>query len=183
MKSTAFIYPVDVGAQYNLPRIDLLYSNSASGMDNSAETVNLDFKHMLSRLKITLIVGPNAPGGPTDYNFIINGFSATANFSLIDGSFSNYGAPTYLFANPIPDDKTPLTLFLLPSIEGQTANRYIQFNYYDETSTYSVTWHIPTGVLFEGGKSYSYTLTINGPATRSVGSGLPTVEAQLISIQ
>jgi len=179
---TNFIYPVNVGTQIDLSRIDLLYSDNASGIDNTRGTVNMNFRHMLARVVITILIGPNAPGRPFDYNFSIHGFSSMANFSLIDGSFSNYNTPTSLFANPLDTNENVLTLLLLPSREGDTTDRYIQFLYANPTTTFSATWHIPANTLFESGKSYNYTLTITGQTTRSEGLDSYNVNAHLNSI-
>jgi len=164
---TDFIYPVNVGSQLNLPGIDLIYSDNVSGVNETNGTIGLNFRHMLSRLEITLVIGPHAPGNPHDYNFLIHGFSSTADFSLTDGTFSNYNEPNSIYANPLEGEATTLTLLLLPSHGGDTSGRYIQFNYFTSSVTYSATWNLPSDLLLESGKSYHYTLTIGGTGTRS----------------
>jgi len=177
---TNFMYPVDVGFQANLSRFDLMYSNNVSGVTNGA--VNLNFRHMLTRLVLNINIAPGTPGTPDNLNFSFPGFLSKAEFSLIDGSFSNYDSTSSIYANPLDQGQTTLTLLLLPSVAGNTSNRSIHFSYFSPEINYTAVWDIPSTTLFESGKSYTYNVTINRPTTRSGGSETGNVIVDLESI-
>ena len=58
---TDYIYPVNVSDQSKPEDIDVLYSNSATSKDKRSGTVDLQFKHALSKLSFTLVPGVGAP--------------------------------------------------------------------------------------------------------------------------
>lgn len=49
-----FIYPVDITDQKNLENIDLLYADNLTGRDQSSVVGKLQFRHVLSRIVLTL---------------------------------------------------------------------------------------------------------------------------------
>ena len=87
---TEYKYNIDVTAQTDLAAIDLLYSNNAKGQNATNPNVNLDFKHMLSKLILNIELGNNLTSlqGLTASisNIVVNGNLALANGVVTTGT-------------------------------------------------------------------------------------------------
>ena len=74
---TDYKYNIDVTAQSNLSAIDLLYSNNAKGESKANQNVGLDFKHMLSKLILSIELGDDIA--------TLEGLTASINDIIVDG--------------------------------------------------------------------------------------------------
>ena len=84
---TDFIYKVDVSDQSKLANIDLMYSNNVTAKNYTTESINLDFKHQLT--KVVLKIAENNSDNTTgDFTAKITNAQKNANFSLVDGTLT-----------------------------------------------------------------------------------------------
>ena len=82
-----FIYKVDVSDQSNLANIDLMYSNNVKAKNYTTDSINLDFKHQLT--KVVLKIAENNSDNTTgDFTAKIKNARKNANFSLVDGKLT-----------------------------------------------------------------------------------------------
>ncbi|QIU93894.1 fimbrillin family protein [Bacteroides faecium] len=81
-----FIYPVDVTEQKNQEDIDLLYADNLVGREQASVVGNLQFRHILSRIVLTLQVtdGTSLDGLVVS---ILN-VKTSAKFNLVDGTLT-----------------------------------------------------------------------------------------------
>lgn len=145
-------YPVDVSNQTNPADIDVLYSNNATGYDKNSSTVDLQFKHALSKLEISVRAGIGAPD-LTNLSVTIGGQYKTANLSLSDGNtFTDQQAGD--IAMRIVTAATKYEAILIPqgAVSGSKATFKAGINTYD--------WDI-SGINFEPGKKYTYNITVD----------------------
>lgn len=76
---TGHAYPINVTNQSTLADIDLLYSNNAVNASKTNSTVALNFKHMLSILKLNVTAGDGVSS--------LSGLTVSINNLKVDGSF------------------------------------------------------------------------------------------------
>ena len=84
---TNFIYKVDVYDQSNLASIDLMYSNNVNAKNYTAESIDLDFKHQLTKV-VLKIANNNSDNTTGDFTAKITNARKNADFSLVDGSLT-----------------------------------------------------------------------------------------------
>ena len=82
-----FIYKVDVSDQSNLANIDLMYSNNVKAKNYTTDSINLDFKHQLTKV-VLKIVENNSDNTTGDFTAKIKNARKNANFSLVDGKLT-----------------------------------------------------------------------------------------------
>lgn len=188
---SGYIYPVNIVLQNSsslTKRADLLYSDNLTGQNRTNPAVGVVFRHVMSRLVMNVSMGTGYD--KTDIsvtNPYVQGFYTQADFSLVDGSFSNQRAVTSVFPTIEVVSQTAGTayieLFLIPTSASVETNRQVQFLVFPESGNNStVTWVIDPGVLFESGKSYTYNVTLNLTATRSSGADVGFAEDELVSV-
>lgn len=166
---TGNVYKVNVGSQASQEAIDLLYSDNATGKNNSSPTVDLNFKHQLSKVVFTV----NAGNGITSLNGLvvtISGTETKADYALADGTLSNKSAiadivtKTTVEANPLQAISEAI---ILPA-DG-IAGRTVTFSVAGETKT----WDIPNDTKFEKGKKNRYVVELKkggGTSVYPIGS-------------
>ncbi|GHV30347.1 hypothetical protein FACS1894177_02760 [Bacteroidia bacterium] len=145
-------YPVDVSDQSNPATIDLLYSNNATGKDESSNPVNLTFNHALAKLKMTVTAGTGISNllGLTAVE--IQNTGTTAGFKLSNGTDFNITAT----GNITPRQASPVIYeaILIPGPASGSVKFTVDGNDY--------FWHIGAlNINFEQNKLYNYTVTVN----------------------
>lgn len=84
---TDFIYKVNVSDQSKLANIDLMYSNNITAKNYTTESINLDFKHQLTKI-VLKIANNNSDNTTGDFTAKITNAQMNANFSLVDGTLT-----------------------------------------------------------------------------------------------
>ena len=144
-------YAVNVADQTNPAAIDLLYSNNATGYNKSSSAVNLEFKHVLAKLSLTVTAGTG-----TDLSGLtvtVKGMNTQANFDLSGGTFGAASAKTNIAMQPV--DGKYEALLLPVSTSGVT----VEFALNGET--YAWTPAASSLNALQGGYRYAYTVTVN----------------------
>lgn len=151
-------YPVNLGDQTDPAAIDLMYSDNVTRRDKSNPTVELDFRHRLSRIKVEVQAG--------------DGFTA-ATLKGLSITLSNqpYKAAYKVLTDALdvaPDKKT---LTLRTAADGQNASAILmpQGGAYGRTLTFvmddkdatTFTFDLASNKTFEEGKETLYTIRLS----------------------
>lgn len=146
-------YPVDVSNQSNPATIDLLYSNNATGKDESSNPVNLTFTHALAKLKMTVIAGDGISNLSGLTAVEIQNTGTTASFKLSNGTDFSITAT----GNITPRHTSPVTYEAI-LIPGYYASGKVKFT----VDGNDYFWDIGTlNINFEQNTRYDYAVTVN----------------------
>lgn len=149
-------YPIALATQTPQSGIDLLYSNNAKGKTKADTTINLAFKHQLTKVEFTIIPGEGTTTAElTSMEVSIKGFNTTAKFDLKTGTISDEGTPAAI----VIDKTTPGVLYsaiVLPTTvaEGEAS---VEFKVGDDI----YIWKIPANTEFKASSKHQYAVTIN----------------------
>jgi formylglycine-generating enzyme required for sulfatase activity len=154
-------YPVDVSTQTNPEAIDRLYSNNATGNNNSSGAVQLSFTHALAKLALTVQKGTGI-ASLSGLTATIKGMNTRANFNLSDGTFGAASAQADIIPlctqTPTATADGKYEALLLPlSTSGVT----VEFALNGATYTWTPAAGTPALSALQGGYRYAYTITVN----------------------
>lgn len=82
---TNYTYPINVSDQSDLTKIDLLYSDNATNMDNPA--VDLNFRHKLSQLVLNITAGEGV-SSLSGLSLSVSGLTTDGSFGLADAAIT-----------------------------------------------------------------------------------------------
>ncbi|GHV51746.1 hypothetical protein FACS1894181_14050 [Bacteroidia bacterium] len=146
-------YPVDVSNQSNPATIDLLYSNNATGKDNSSNPVNLEFKHVLAKLKMTVTAGTGFSNLSGLTAVEIQNTGTTAGLKLSNGTDFSLTATGNIAAR----QASPV-IYEAILIPGYYASGKVKFT----VDGNDYFWDIGNpNFTFAPGMLYNYTVTVN----------------------
>lgn len=153
---TGNIYKVNVATQTNLPAIDLMYSNNATGFSQTSTTTpNLTFTHQLSKVEITVKAGPGV-SSVSGVTAAFQSFNTLADFDLIAGVLTSGLAPGNINANIAAAGADQLaSAIMLPLADA--SNKTVVFTL---PSGDNFTFTLPAGSKFEAGKKNTYTIVL-----------------------
>lgn len=143
-------YKVDVSDQTDQNAIDLIYSNSSKNINKSTNAVPLTFSHQLSKIKFNIQLIDGNSSLLESSKISLNGFYNKADFDLVSGAFTNQTVSS----QPILLN-TARAGIIIPN--NGLANRKIEFSFNNDIWTYE----LPDSEIFEAGKQYEYTISIN----------------------
>ncbi|GHU58757.1 hypothetical protein FACS189411_14690 [Bacteroidia bacterium] len=151
-------YAVNVSAQGNPAAIDLLYSNNAVNKNSSSGTVNLEFKHVLAKLAMTVQKGAGVTG-LTGLSVKVKGMNTQTAFDLSNGSFGTASAPQDI--TPLCTQTPSATAnglyeaILLPA--AATTGATVEFTLNGETYIWNLSASLPA---LAGGYRHGFTVTV-----------------------
>ena len=87
-----FIYEVDVSDQSNLASIDLMYADKIEGVNSTTGSINLQFKHQLTKVVIKLS-DTLSEEDLTSFDVKITNANTKASFLLSDGTLTDKAEP------------------------------------------------------------------------------------------
>lgn len=149
-------YMIDVSNQTNLPAIDLLYSNNATGKNSDTQEVDLIFEHQLTKVVFTIVVN-NTEKELSGLTASISNVNTKANFSLIDGTLTDKSEPNDVVLD-VNSTGSVLQAILLP--ENNLTNKILVINIDGTTYTYPLI-SSSTITSFEKSKQCVYNITLN----------------------
>lgn len=172
-------YPINVTDQSDQNAIDFLYASRKSGFDKTSETVQLDFKHILSKIILKIIPGPGVSLDEVEkvkvtmkglirdgeYNLTKSITNNDINSAFTEGSkgpISGFKKIDFVDSsvNPIVED-VELEGILIPQTLDDTIEW--EFDVNGEIFTFKPI-NVKTTSLdmskYEPGKKYVYTITI-----------------------
>lgn len=162
---TDYIYPVDVSSEHQIkPQyIDIVYSDNAKRYNkNSRDSVQLVFRHVLSKLTFTLQEGEGAP----DLNgarIKISNLYRKADLTLADGQVTNLDSPGEIEVDleeksrNSRDDGSDISFLIV--IPQKAENNILTITLPNEEDG-QFEWDFPARE-FEAGFNYSYTITVH----------------------
>lgn len=149
-----YTYSIDTSDQTNLAAIDLLYADSHttqnSDYDKNSNTVDLSFKHLLSKLTFGLIAG----SGVLDLNGVtieITNLNRKADLNLTNGLLENLSSTGSVRAN-----RSIGSAIILPQIANGSK---LIITLADGKSVFE--WNFPANTKLEAGNNYRYDITVN----------------------
>ena len=145
-----FTYPINVSNQSNLPAIDLLYSNNATGANKTNPAVALNFKHMLSQV-ILNISASSSVGSLTGLTLSVQDLKVDGTFDLTTGAVTL--GSTVATVTPTVSATSTVNAIFVPGQDLATAT----FTFALNGKTYK--WQ-PTAMPLESGKKYTYTIQL-----------------------
>lgn len=147
-----FKYPVDITSQTSQAGIDFMYSNNATGIDNSSATVSLNFKHKLT--KVLFNISSDDIADLSGLGVTLKGSKTKATIDLADG-------------NLVADNNSVANIQALVSTDGATSEAIILPT--TSTGGYvfifilpsgdTFTWSVSTSEFKEGMK-YTYNIKL-----------------------
>lgn len=144
---------VDMRDQSDASKIDVLYSNNAKGYNKSSGTVDLQFRHLMSKLSFTLTSGtgsPNLQGAKVE----IDNIYTMATIILNDGTVS-LGMQQSLTALTAANGLNSSAI--VPPQELSSSTLIVTLA--DNVSKFE--WPFPPMTELEAGKDYSYDITVS----------------------
>ncbi len=185
---TNFSYPIDVSDQGNMPAIDALYTNNATGKTKAAPNVELRFEHKLSYLVVNLLpgVGLDAPD-VTGASVKISGQRSLGSMALATGAIIPSSTQSATQSIALAKKSTSGEAIILPATAMAGRKLIITI-----TTDEVFEWEIPYATVFESGKKYIYNATLdrtkvtvqstitdwtagNGTGGEDVGAGQPNL--------
>ncbi|WP_437920265.1 fimbrillin family protein [Sphingobacterium sp. LRF_L2] len=140
---------LDLLDQHDVKAIDLLYANNNIGIAKRKEGVDLNFKHMLSKINFSLTAGSAvSPEALSSAQISLEGFSTEATFNLATGALANVQASSTVNVG------INRTAILLP--HSGTSGRVLIIQLGGQQMNYT----FPVTDAFEQGKEYNYTITV-----------------------
>jgi len=156
---TDFKYPVNVGGSQTgkFKDIDLLYSDNETGINNSANSVNLQFAHKLATISLDV----TEKGGKSLSGMVvtIKGMKTRSSFSLVDGTFADDAssvANIIAVVTNVNGNTANADAIVLP-VTGLTGAK-IEFNIPSHGKTYE--WDIPANQNYASGNRYTYEVEV-----------------------
>ncbi|HBK31051.1 MAG TPA: hypothetical protein DDZ78_05430 [Porphyromonadaceae bacterium] len=163
---TGYTYPVDIRNQSTPAAIDVLYSNNATSKNKNSGAVELQFKHVLSKLSFTLTSGDGAPD-LTSATVQVTNIATTATIDLGDGSATATNSGQTVTANTATDGWSSSTI-VIPQ-ENVTGARLIITL---KAGAGKFEWNFPSPTTFQPGKEYSYLITVSKTGITVSSSGI-----------
>lgn len=151
-------YPVNVSDQTQQNKIDLLYANNVTAANVNTANAQLQFSHKLSKVNLTITAGK----GVSTLNGLTvtyNGFNTTANFDLATGTLAAAANPADIKAK-ITSGATSTTAEAILLPVSNVAGAKVFFKIGNDT----YTWTLPSTTVYDAGKKYSYTITLQEDA-------------------
>lgn len=176
------VYKANLSAQGNLAAIDLMYASNATNFNvESRTTPHLQFEHQLAKITLNIKKLPGSPDVMKDMTVTIKELSATGDFDLKKGRFTNLAVgditPVVIPAVAAPQtDTTQVATFL--AIPENAEGKLVEI----KLSTGKVyRWAFPAGALLVKGKAYHFdaildpyiqkVLFTEGFGTEALGTG------------
>lgn len=159
-------YKVDVTSQANPALIDLLYADNATNFNKtSTSQPNLNFTHQLSKVELTVKAGAGV--NTSGLGVELRALDTKADFDLNTGVLAASTAPALAInANVQVSGSDKLASAIL--LPASTGGKMVVFKLANGDN---YSWTIPTGTIFEKGKKYNYTVTLNsGTSTAALGA-------------
>ncbi len=157
---TDYQYPVDVASQ-DFKAVDVLYSDNAKNADKDNADANLQFKHKLAMLVLTVKAGTNVASldGLTAKE---EGLVTDAKLALANGVVDLGSAKSVI--TPVITENGANKIVKAIVVPGQDVNT-AKFTFTLGSDVYE--W-IPETQALESGKKYLYTLTLNAAPVNKV---------------
>ena len=152
--------PINVSNQTAQEKIDVMYSNNATGLDKISGSPALTFQHKLSKIEINVTggTGVNLSGLKTVFNAV----NTTASMDLSTGVISEGSNSANVNAKIISvDGKNTVEAILIP---GDYAGKEVVFTAGNE----NFKWTLPANLAYETGKKYSYNVSLESGETKQV---------------
>lgn len=152
--------PINVSNQTAQEKIDVMYSNNATGLDKTSGSPALTFQHKLSKIEINVTggTGVNLSGLKTVFNAV----NTTASMDLSTGVISEGSNSANVNAKIISvDGKNTVEAILIP---GDYAGKEVVFTAGNE----NFKWTLPANLAYETGKKYSYNVSLESGETKQV---------------
>ena len=169
--STSFAVSSDQRTEANYQASDLMYATKLTNKSSNA-THNLTFNHALTKIVVNIVPGDGMTNADiTTYPAVtavkINGTVLSAQLSISGGAITASKTTTGSAADI---NITGTSLSNIGIIVPQTvpAGTFFTVTYNSENYTYS----LPEAMTFQGGKVYTYTLTLDA---RGIVFGEPTI--------
>jgi hypothetical protein len=152
--------PINVSNQTAQEKIDVMYSNNATGLDKTSGSPALTFQHKLSKIEINVTggTGVNLSG----LKAVFNAVNTTASMDLSTGVISAGSNSANVNAKIISvDGKNTVEAILIP---GDYAGKEVVFTAGNE----NFKWTLPANLAYETGKKYSYNVSLESGETKQV---------------
>ncbi|MFD1164464.1 fimbrillin family protein [Sphingobacterium daejeonense] len=152
--------PINVSNQTAQEKIDVMYSNNATGLDKTSGNPALTFQHKLSKIEINVTggTGVNISG----LKAVLNAVNTTASMDLTTGVISAGSNSANVNAKIISvDGKNTVEAILIP---GDYAGKEVVFTSGNE----NFKWTLPANLAYETGKKYSYNVSLESGETKQV---------------
>ncbi len=159
-------YIIDISNQENTGDIDLLYSDNAKEISNSNSAVELNFKHMLSKINIEISAGENISsleGIKAD----ITGMKTKGTYNLLSKEFDFETGSSDIVLPKIykKEDKYIASAIMAPGQDLSATT--ITF----KVAGHTVSWK-PTEKKLESGNEYHYKIKLSTTGAVMIGSAV-----------
>jgi len=152
-----YVYPVNVANQTAPQAIDLMYSDNATGLNQTTPTVGLTFEHQLTKLVFNIVPGTGVAASDLEgLTVTINNMNTVANFNLVNGTLSAGTTPAALTAVTNAAGTNSQAIVLPGDVSGNT----IVFKL-NNTAADTFTYTMPATTTYDAGSRVTYTVTIN----------------------
>ncbi|MDR0538635.1 MAG: SUMF1/EgtB/PvdO family nonheme iron enzyme [Tannerellaceae bacterium] len=183
---------IDLSDQSNPSAIDFLYSRNARNHTIDQGTVNLHFKHILSKVIINIHKEEGTKINTSNMLAYIQGASSVANFNLADGSFTTTYTPGEGFpllgikatAAPASQTNSVMSDTAFQALVFPTDNLSgIKFEFVNNVTSYSYSPNDPQSNIteFEAGKVYTFWAKLNLPDSMLIIESASITDMDLIT--
>ncbi len=163
---TGYTYPVDISNQSTPAAIDVLYSNNATSKNKNSGAVELQFKHVLSKLSFTLTSGDGSPD-LTGATVRVTNIATTADMNLTNGVLTATNSGQTVTANTATDGWSSSTI-VIPQ-ENVTGARLIITL---KAGAGKFEWNFSSPTTFQPGKNHLYDITVSKTGITVSSSGI-----------
>lgn len=164
-------YPINIYNQSNLKAIDLLYSKNVTAINSQNSPVALNFEHQLSKIIFAFRNYDNTIDGVENVKIALKGFYGNANFDLSTGIISNQQVANLISVG------TAREAIVIPNVN--LADKIFSFTIAGSTFDYN----LPTTDVFQAGKVYRYSITIQNQEIRVALSSVSSQTVQWDNVE
>lgn len=158
-KIDGYLYPIALSDQSDPSAIDLLWSDNATGVTSAAPDVKLSFRHVLSKVEISVKQGGGVSADElAGLSVSVDGIYDEGFFSLNSGRMGNTGIPGTVKARTLTDGLR-YEAIVLPTVGEEYPGR--SFKVEVPMLGRSYVWRMPDNYLFESGKIHEVEITVD----------------------
>ena len=163
------IYEIDVSNQSDLPAIDLMYADNVEAVNSSAESINLDFKHQMTKVVLIINAG-DTRNDLVPFTAKITNVYRKASFILSNGLITDETDAGDVVFNS--DVNARAEAVILP--DDDLTNSELIVTIGDVSYSYNLDKTTP-GRTFDKSKKYEYSLSLRAGQGSDLGGLTATI--------
>jgi len=149
---------INITDQSNQAKIDVMYSNNATGLDKASGAAKLEFAHKLSKIELLVKTGEGV-ANLNGLKSVYNGINTVSSMDLATGTIAAGSTAANVNAKITAQNTDQFVEAIL--IPGDYSAKEVVFT----VGTENFKWTLAANTSYESGKKYTYTIVLQSGVT------------------